>query len=185
MKKKILVWLIFLLLPFGHLDAQLADAKKDPKIDKDRPKAIKIDADRLEANNAKRVVTFIGNVHAVQEDSIIRSDRLILYFRKETPTGPAAPKDPARGGEVERIEARGRVNIQMQERTATGDEAVFYQETRQIVLIGNATLREGANFIRGEKITVFLDEDRGVVEGSEKVRVSATIYTGDLSERKK
>lgn len=185
MKIILIIYVMLLFLPFSHLDAQPVDAKKDPKIDRDRQKPIKIDADRLEANNAKRMVTFIGNVHAVQEDTTIRSDRLILYFRKEGQPGTPTTKEPMQGGEVERIEARGRVTIHMQERTATGDEALFYQDSRQIILTGNATLREGPNLIKGDKVTVFLDEDRGIVEGSEKVRVSATIYTGDRSERKK
>lgn len=187
MNIKLLIFLacFLLLMPIGGVGAPPLEAKKDSRVDSGKPKPIKIDADRLDANNEKRMVTFTGNVVAVQEDRVIKADRLILHFKKETQTGPAAVRDPLRGGELDRIEAKGRVNIQMEERTATGDDAVFIQDTQQIILTGNATLREGPNLVKGEKVTVFLEENRGMVEGSEKVRVSATIYTTDVREKKK
>lgn len=185
MNIKLLIFLACFLLvtPIGGAGAQPAEAK--PKVDSGKPRPIKVDADRLEANNEKRTITFTGNVVAVQEDRTIKADRLILHFKKEAQTGPAAARDPMRGGELDRIEAKGRVNIQMEERTATGDDAVFLQDTQQIILTGNATLREGPNLVKGEKVTVFLEENRGMVEGSEKSRVSATIYTTDVREKKK
>ncbi len=187
MKKKLLIFIscFLLVMPFGSAGAQPAEARKEPRLERDKPKPIKIDADRLDANNEKRMVTFTGNVVAVQEDKTIKADRLILHFKKETQAGPVAARDPMRGGELDRIEARGRVNIQMEERTATGDDAVFIQDTQQIILTGNATLREGPNLVKGEKVTVFLEENRGMVEGSDKVRVSATIYTTEVREKKK
>jgi lipopolysaccharide export system protein LptA len=52
-------------------------------------------------------------------------------------------------------------------------------------MLGNAVMREGRNVIHGDRIVVFLDEDRGVVESVEKGRVKATIYPEDNKDKKK
>jgi lipopolysaccharide export system protein LptA len=43
------------------------------------------------------------------------------------------------------------------------------------VLNGNPRVWQGDNVINGEKITVFIKEERSIVEGSPANRVSATI----------
>ena len=57
--------------------------------------------------------------------------------------------------------------------------AVFYNADQKIIMTGNAVMMEGENVIRGTRITVFLTENRGVVDGSSGERVTATIYPGD------
>jgi lipopolysaccharide export system protein LptA len=51
-------------------------------------------------------------------------------------------------------------------------------------MTGNAVMREGRNVIRGDRIVVFLNEDRGVVESIEKNRVNAIIYPEDRKDKK-
>jgi lipopolysaccharide export system protein LptA len=167
-----------ILFLVSGLEAQPARGTAAPAVaDGKRSQPIKIDADRLEAHNEKRTVTFIGNVVAVQEGRTIRADRVTLFYKKEGARAAQPSRDPLRGGELDRIEARGKVSIQMEDRIATGDEAVMLQDAQQIILTGNATLREGPNIVTGEKVTVFLEENRGIVEGSDKIRVRAVIYT--------
>lgn len=67
------------------------------------------------------------------------------------------------------------------ERRATGGKAVFNQVDRQIALVENPVLRDGPNEVRGERLTVYLDEGRSVMESGKKGRVSAVLYPG--SER--
>ena len=82
------------------------------------------------------------------------------------------------------MEAKGHVTITEGERVVTGDEAVFEQDIQKITMTGDAVLREGANIVRGDRIVVFLDENRGVVESVENRRVTATIYPGETQEKK-
>jgi lipopolysaccharide export system protein LptA len=67
----------------------------------------------------------------------------------------------------------------------TGEDAIFEQDIQKITMTGSAVLREGANTIRGDRIVVFLDENRGVVESLENRRVTATIYPKENEEKKK
>ena len=50
-----------------------------------------------------------------------------------------------------------------------------------LVLGGDPVLRDGPNEVTGDRIVVYLDEGRSVVESGGKKRVSAVLYPG--SER--
>lgn len=157
--------------------------KPKPKIERDQP--IHIVSNRLDAYNEKRMVVFTGNAVATQGGRTIRSDVLTLYYKEEKKSAAASTSEAGGPGDVERVEAKGHVTISEGDRIVTGDEAVFEQDAQKITMTGNAVMREGANIIRGEKIFVFLDENRGVVEGTENSRVKATIYPGDQKEKKR
>ena len=88
-------------------------------------------------------------------------------------------------GDLEKIEAKGNVIVTQKEKIATGEEAVYFQDSGQIVMTGNATLRDGKNIIKGDKVTVFVNEDRGIVEADQKKRVKAIIYPQEKQEGKK
>ena len=77
--------------------------------------------------------------------------------------------------------AQGNVVITQKTRRATGQVAVFSQTMRQLVLGGDPVLRDGPNEVTGDRIVVYLDEGRSVVESGGKKRVSAVLYPG--SER--
>jgi lipopolysaccharide export system protein LptA len=156
--------------------------KAKPKVERDQP--IHIVSDRLDAYNEKRMVVFSGNAMATQGGRTIRSDVLTLYY-KENKSATPSTGEAGGPGDVERVEAKGRVTISEGDRIVTGDNAVFDQDAQKITMTGNAVMREGANIIRGDKILVFLDESRGVVEGTQNSRVTATIYPGDQKEKKR
>ncbi|MEN6319019.1 MAG: lipopolysaccharide transport periplasmic protein LptA [Syntrophaceae bacterium] len=181
--KNHIVIIALILFSFLFMGATATDTKKKP-VAKDQP--IEIVSDRLDAYNEKKMVVFSGNAVATQGDKIIKSDRLLLYYKK----GPQTPekkgsKDISSTGDLEKIEAEGHVIVTQGERTVTGHLATFYQDTQKIIMTGNAVMREGRNIIRGDRIVVYLDEDRGIVEGDNNSRVKATIYPEDRKDKKK
>jgi lipopolysaccharide export system protein LptA len=44
---------------------------------------------------------------------------------------------------------------------------------------------QGADLVSGERITLFVKEDRSIIEGSKDKRVSATIYPKTKEEEKR
>jgi lipopolysaccharide export system protein LptA len=50
------------------------------------------------------------------------------------------------------------------------------------VLSGDAVLHEGSNEVRGERVIVYLDEQRSVVEGT-NTRVKAILVPKDKSQK--
>jgi lipopolysaccharide export system protein LptA len=182
--KKIFIFCaLFILLISSTLQAKDNPAKTN-KINSQEP--IEIVSDRMDAFNEKKLVIFSGNAVATQGDKEIKSDRLLLYYKKETgKKDKVGAKEVEGTGDLEKIEAKGNVIVTQKERIATGDEAVYFQDSGQIIMTGNAMLRDGKNLIKGDKVIVFVNEDRGVVESDPKKRVKAVIYPQEKNENKK
>ena len=182
-KKIFLLCILFLLLITSTIQAKDNSAKIN-KLSSKEP--IEIVADRMDAYNEKKLVIFSGNAVATQGDKEIKSDRLLLYYKKETgKKEKIGAKEIDGTGDLEKIEAKGNVIVTQKEKVATGDEAVYLQDSGQIIMTGNATLRDGKNLIKGDKVIVFVNEDRGTVESDPQKRVKAIIYPQEKSENKK
>lgn len=179
---RIAVCLIVLLSALCHPGDGRGETKQKPRSEGDQP--IQIVSDRLDAYHEKRMVVFSGNAIATQGARTIRSDKLILYYKEEKKTAGRPAGGVEGTGSLEKVEARGRVTITEGDRTITGEEAIFEQDAQKIIMTGGAVLREGDNIVRGERIVVFLNENRGVVESAENGRVTATIYPGKKQEKR-
>lgn len=130
---------------------------------------IAITANQLDFDYQKNRVTYRGAVRAVQGDLAIDCDTLIVTLDRA---------DDQKQAQLREVIAQGNVVIVQGSRRATGSTAVFSQPKRQIVLIGDPILRDGPNEITGDRIIVFVDEGRSVVESSPKKRVTAVLYPG-------
>jgi lipopolysaccharide export system protein LptA len=174
---------------WGQPAPSLIPSKSQPAESASKPgqqgEPIHIIADRLEVDTKARQAQFIGHVRAQQGDVTLYSDTLMITYVSEKPQ-EGSPSDKkkaeqflALGREGERIEkiiARGKVRLIQGDRTAEGDEAIFFSEDRKIVLTGNPVIRQARDHISGERVTVFLDKDLSIVEGKGDSRVQAVIY---------
>jgi len=176
-----------IVLSVSLLSAAVTLGAEEKRIKKDhlnRKEPIQITSDVLEYMNDQRLVVFSGNAVAIQGDIVIRSDKLMLYYKNAGDDEKSQQtKDAEKTGDLERIEAKGRVSVTRGSRVATGDEAVYDQGAEKIVMTGNAIMREGKNVVRGHKITLLINEDRGIVEAQERKRVTAIIYPKEKSDR--
>ena len=169
------------------LDATDLGKSKDP---------IVVTSDRLEYDYRSNVVVYRGAVQATQGRLKITSDTLTVTFadgngktdgkseaksdaKSDAKSGAAAPQGGiALGGgsaRLKEIVAAGKVRIEDGTRWATGGRAVFDQTNRTLVLSEAPVLHDGANEVLGDRVIVYLDEDRSVVEGGRK-RVKAVLY---------
>ncbi len=173
----LLVLNIIFLIPC-MLYAQDNIIAKEEIITKNEP--VEIVSDRMDASEEKKVVKFIGNATAKQGDKLLKADQFLLYYKKDADKDAKGIKTPLNAtGQMEKIEAKGNVSTTQGERTVTSDEAVYYHDSGQVVLIGNVIMREGSSVIKGCKATIYLNENRGKVEEcetGEKRRVHAKIY---------
>jgi len=132
----------------------------------------------------KRVV-YHDEVIAVQGDTTLKSDLLTVFYEEAPPTTGAAPTkantieeskqetaEKSAGGtpttakqRIKEIVAEGHVDITAGDRRATSKKAVFDEAQRTVVLTGDAHVQELGNWVSGERVTVYLDEKRSVVEG--------------------
>ena len=188
MKNRLLVLIILGILfhSYSCISVQAAEVKRKPLIN-NSSQPIEITSDRLEAFDEKKMVVFSGNAIVTQGSRVIKAEKILLYYKNESrgATGKSAVKGMGKAGELEKIDAKGHVTVTEGDRVVTGDDAVYYQDAQKIVMTGNAVMHQGKNVVQGDKIEVFLNENRGVVEAPVNKRVKATIYPTEKQEEKK
>ena len=151
--------------------ATLADSlsltsRKDP---------IHIRSHDLEFFYEEKRIQYRGNVVVTQGDMTLKSDRLTVLY--EDPE-PAAANTTAQQ-RLKHIVAEGRVEITSGERRATSRKAIFNQQKRTVTLRGNAVLQEGPNQVKGDIVTIFLDENRSIVKGGKGKRQAQMVLIPD------
>lgn len=136
---------------------------------------VTVTAKTLEYDYRKNVVVYRGDVRASQGSLEMRSD--VLTVRLVAAPGEG---DGARGVTLQEVVATGDVRIDQGSRWATGGRAVFDQAKRILMLSEEPVLHDGPNEIAGDRVLVYLDEDRSVVEGGTG-RVKAVLFPDESS----
>ncbi len=142
--------------------SKAGDEKAKPADDKTQP--VTVDADHMESFQKESLVIFTGNVVARQNGSVQYADRMEVYL------------DEA-GGRVIRTVSTGNIRIITRDcRTGTAKRSEYYDGEQRVELIGNARVWQADNVVTGEKITIYLNQERSVVEGGKQERVKAIFY---------
>lgn len=136
---------------------------------------IRIHSSRLESFNDQRKVIFTGDVVAKRAGMTLYADQMTVIYRKDQ--DKKGPSKNTNKEQVETIIAKGHVKITKGKRVATGTEGVYNDAEQNIVLTGNPQVWQGENMVKGDKITVFLAEDRSIVECQAGNRVEAVVYS--------
>ena len=162
---------LFLFLVSGEAQEKRGSGKGEEKAAKseggivgftDSRAPIDITSDTVEADQKTNTVVFKGNVVAKQEDTTLWANTLTILYDQTTK-------------KIKEIIATGNVKVVKVERRATSQKATFDQGKNKVTFDGDAVVREGANVIRGERITYYVEEERSVVEPVKGGRVSTSI----------
>ncbi len=145
-----------------------------------------ISAAQMEANQDQHVIIFTGQVKADYGDSILYTDKLLVFYKpkeeksKGKSPAPSAANPPATsplgglgGDTIDRIEAWGNVRYVQGDRVATGEKAIYYKDKDEIVLLGHPQVWRGEDYMKGSKITMNLTTKKVEVESSTTQRVEA------------
>jgi lipopolysaccharide export system protein LptA len=159
---------------------------------------VHIDSDTLELDYKNSNVMYRGHVVVTQGDVTLNSDTLSISYDPQavkqgdkpggTQSAPAATKTATPGGDTDRIKeiiAEGNVHIKQGTKTAEGRRAVFDQAKQTFTLSDGAVLHDGPNQVVGERVIVYLKEERSVVESGSNSRVKAVLYPnkGDVETK--
>ena len=147
-------------------DSLSLTSRKDP---------IHIRSHDLEFFYEEKRIQYRGNVVVTQGDMTLKSDRLTVLYEDPTPTAANTTAQQR----LKHIVAEGRVEITSGERRATSRKAIFNQQKRTVTLRGNAVLQEGPNQVKGDIVTVFLDEKRSIVKGGRGKRQAQMVLIPD------
>lgn len=121
---------------------------------------LQVDAKTLDARGAENRVVFAGDVVARQGDLTLQAERVEVTL------------DPATR-ELRTVTATGNVRVQKGDVVAAGREATYDAATGVVVLTGEPKVWRDRDVVAGDKVVLFLAENRSLVEGAR-----AVIYPG-------
>lgn len=147
---------------------------------KDNDSPTRITSEKMEVDNKKNIIIFTGKVFVTKGRIEIRADKLILHpdnKKTESKNNDAAKTNLLGTGKMQKIIATGNVFMnQDRKKFATGDKLNFDDKNRIAILTGNAKAWEGKNQVIGDKIIMYLNEDKTIVHGAKNKRVHVTLH---------
>lgn len=161
-------------LPAQAAEAPAAATKEPAKqIDAEKKrlkKPVTVDSDSLEADNAKGIVIFKGNVIA-EEEFILCADTLSISYGDD------------KKKEIREIVATGGVKIFQAGKTATAGKAVYDRAAGKMVLTGKPRIKQCGDEVAGERITFNVDDETAFVEAGGSSRVRAVIAPDEACDK--
>ncbi|MBM4124417.1 MAG: hypothetical protein FJ246_05625 [Nitrospira sp.] len=152
-----------------------------------------ITAEKMTVRNQENKAIFEGAVVLTKGALIVHSDLMVVVFKanepqttgkhsqdsakarsaaSEKPTPSNAGIIPTTGNRaVNTIEASGHVRIEKDEGSATSQKALYFASEEKIVLTGEPVAWQKGTKVTGQKITMYLAEDRSIVEGNSRVQI--------------
>jgi len=126
-----------------------------------------VDSDKMERFGKESLVIFTGNVIARYNNNVQYADRTEVYFDE-------------REDRLLRTVSIGNVKIITRDcRTGTARRAEYYDLDQRVVLKGDARVWQEDNVVTGETITIFISQDRMIVDGGKDQRTKGIFYPRD------
>jgi lipopolysaccharide export system protein LptA len=149
-----------------------AERDKAERGKEDRSQPVTVDSDRMERFGKESLVIFSGNVVARQDNSVQYADRMEVYLDEK-------------GNRILRTVSTGNVRIITKDcRTGTARRAEYHDLEQRVVLLGGARVWQDDNVVSGETITIYLSQDRSVVQAGTQERVKAVFFPKDQNQQK-
>lgn len=145
---------------------------------------IHIEADRMESFERQSEVLFSGRVEATQGDIVLHADTMRVNYQSAQ---GGKQKGASRSRRVDKLFAQGNVKVVSKAGwVATGKTMDYFAVDRKAVLIGDAKVWQDNNLVTGNRIVLYLDEGKSVVESDPqqgRQRVKAFLYPGGDKEQ--
>jgi len=148
------------------------DKKTSPDTQSPQPMIIK--SESLVVDDSTKLVTFEGNVSAQRQDFTIDCDKMLVYYKNSAENRPTGN---TLGSKITKIVAEGHVRIR---RKVAGEalarHAEYYEGEDKVVLTGDPMVKQGSDFVQGDRIIIYLKQGKSIVQGSSQKKVKAVIY---------
>jgi lipopolysaccharide transport protein LptA len=120
-----------------------------------------ITSTRIEFDYKEMVAVFDENVRVANPQFLLLADRVLVFLEGTN--------------EIKQIMAIGRVSVTNELRSASCDKAVYTRAAEQLVLTGNARLLRGGDSVSGDRIDIWLNDERMEVTPGTVVFKPATV----------
>ncbi len=156
-----------------------------------------ITSNSMDINLEGNTITLYGNVVVNDKQTNITADKIIVYLTNVKTKGSKKNKEGQIESETKKeakeLVATGHVIIikktdpddkteKSKEEKATAGKADYNVKTGVIVLTEDPILFQGGSYIRGEKITLFRNSNRVIVEGNQYVGQSSKLIYNPKSQ---
>lgn len=192
------MWISFLLLSgvlaAGASDVYAAEPGFLSKTGETAPIPTTITAKKVTVRKQDSQAVFEGTVVLARGPLLVHSDKMVVLFHAEAQGTGAGPMNSGKavGGakaqgrsatkaqesppglsnhSVNRVEAIDHVQIKYAGGNATCQKAVYFSDGDKIVLTGDPIAWEKGTRVSGKQITIYLTEERSVVEGDSRVHI--------------
>jgi lipopolysaccharide export system protein LptA len=138
--------------------------------------SIVITAEQMTVRSLEHRAVFEGKVHVQRGDFQMEADRMNVTFspvtqgiilRRPSRINSQQPRSSSpESRAISTIEASGHVQIITGDRHATSQTAVYDGAEEKVVLTGNPESWEKDYKVSGTRMTIFLKENRSLIEGS-------------------
>lgn len=158
----------------GAAASGFATFKTDPNA------PVEIDAETLEANDAKKVAIFRGDVKAKQGGFVIRTPELQATYSGEAGLSDVAGTDAANGPakpqtQLTRIEAKKKVLVTSADgQTVSGDWAIFETATNSVTVGGDVMLSQNKNVVRGTRLVIDMTTGESTIQTATAAQKAAS-----------
>lgn len=137
----------------------------------DTNQPVDFDADRIEVQDRANRAILSGNVRVRQGSLSLNAARINVAYTNTA------------GTEVDRIDASGGVTVRSPSETARGQFAVYDINRRLITMVGNVTLLQGTNEVKGGRLVIDLSTGRATMDGGAARGVTGGATGGRVTGR--
>lgn len=160
-KLPVLLAVCGVLSVFGSVLSAVPDKIQAPKLT--------ITSRTMTAQGKEQKAFFEGAVVLTQGDLIIHSDHMVVIFKRQKDEQKQESEEKGFGQQIERVVATGRVVIEKSSGKATCGRAVYIKDEEKVVLTETPVACQNGTEVTGSRMTMFLKEDRSIVEGGSRV----------------
>jgi len=129
---------------------------------------VTLTSSRLTYSDAGKKIVLEGGVTAMGADTTLTAQHMDVFL-KPTKQASGSPSDLGTPGQVDRIVAKGNINVTQPTRRATGDQLVYTTDDEKFLLTGGppSIFDAERGKITGDSLTFFRRDARVLVEGRE------------------
>ena len=145
---------------------------------------VNVEAGKLDYFDKEQKLVYTGDVVAKQGDSTLRASVLTIFLSRDAKTAgageaaaPSVGDAKQAGNSVRRMEASGPVTVISKDQVGTGDSGAYDKAENKITLLGNVTLSQGTNVIKGDKLVYDMNSGQAQVSAGQTLGRVKSVFT--------
>lgn len=130
---------------------------------------VRVQADEMRYYGTEHKSIFHGNVVAISDNYTLTSDDVVVFLNKNM--------------DVSKIHCLGNVNFKSDDIISISNKADLDHSKKVAVITGDVKVWQGENYLEGEKVFIYYEEERIVVDKGKDKRVTIIFKPDDESKK--